>query len=131
VGIGIVSVGEIERHNILQATIRAMEQAVSRLSVVPDALLIDAVPLPRLDLPQRAIIGGDAVSYLIGAASIVAKVVRDRLMDDYHVRYPHYGFHLHKGYGTPVHLDRLARHGACLIHRQTFRGVPPRSARVQ
>jgi ribonuclease HII len=124
VGVGIVGARDIERINILQATIGAMEEAVSRLSVLPDALLIDAVPLPRLPVLQRAIIGGDRLSYLIASASIVAKVVRDRLMDDYHVRYPRYGFDVHKGYGTPAHLDRLARYGACPIHRRTFRGVP-------
>jgi ribonuclease HII len=124
VGVGIVGARDIERINILQATIGAMEEAVSRLSVPPDALLIDAVPLPRLPVLQRAIIGGDRLSYLIASASIVAKVVRDRLMDDYHVRYPRYGFDVHKGYGTPAHLDRLARYGACAIHRRTFRGVP-------
>jgi ribonuclease HII len=124
VGVGIVGARDIERINILQATIGAMEEAVSRLSVPPDALLIDAVPLPRLPVLQRAIIGGDRLSYLIASASIVAKVVRDRLMDDYHVRYPRYGFDVHKGYGTPAHLDRLARYGACPIHRRTFRGVP-------
>jgi ribonuclease HII len=124
VGVGIVGARDIERINILQATICAMEEAVSRLSVPPDALLIDAVPLPRLPVLQRAIIGGDRLSYLIASASIVAKVVRDRLMDDYHVRYPRYGFDVHKGYGTPAHLDRLARYGACPIHRRTFRGVP-------
>ena len=124
VGVGIVGARDIERINILQATIGAMEEAVSRLSVPPDALLIDAVPLPRLPVLQRAIIGGDRLSYLIASASIVAKVVRDRLMDDYHVRYPRYGFDVHKGYGTPAHLDCLARYGACPIHRRTFRGVP-------
>jgi ribonuclease HII len=124
VGVGIVGARDIERINILQATIGAMEEAVSRLSVPPDALLIDAVPLLRLPVLQRAIIGGDRLSYLIASASIVAKVVRDRLMDDYHVRYPRYGFDVHKGYGTPAHLDRLARYGACPIHRRTFRGVP-------
>ncbi|MEO5657298.1 MAG: ribonuclease HII [Nitrospiria bacterium] len=125
VGVGMVGPREIERINILQATIVAMEEAVSRLGIVPDALLIDAVTLRRLDTPQRAIIHGDAVSYLIAAASIVAKVIRDRLMEDYHVRYPRYGFSGHKGYGTPFHVERLSRHGSCPIHRRTFRGVTP------
>lgn len=125
VGVGMVGPREIERINILQATIVAMEEAVSRLGIAPDALLIDAVPLRRLDTPQRAVIHGDAVSYLIAAASIVAKVIRDRLMEDYHVRYPRYGFSGHKGYGTPLHVECLSRHGSCPIHRRTFRGVTP------
>lgn len=125
VGVGMVGPREIERINILQATIVAMEEAVSRLGIAPDALLIDAVPLRRLDTPQRAIIHGDSVSYLIAAASIVAKVIRDRLMEDYHVRYPRYGFSGHKGYGTPFHVECLSRHGSCPIHRRTFRGVTP------
>lgn len=130
VGVGMVGARDIERINILRATIAAMEQAVSRLSMVPDALLIDAVPLRRLHVPQRAIVHGDAVSYSIAAASIVAKVIRDRLMEDYHTRYPHYGFSLHKGYGTPLHMERLSRYGACPIHRITFRGVTAVPRRV-
>jgi len=129
VGVGMVEPRDIERVNVLQATIGAMEQAVSRLSISPDALLVDAVPLRRLALPQRAVIRGDALSYVIAAASIVAKVTRDHLMDDYHRRYPRYGFRSHKGYGTSAHLDCLARYGACPIHRRTFRGVVPEGAR--
>lgn len=129
VGVGMVEPRDIERVNVLQATIGAMEQAVSRLSISPDALLVDAVSLRRLALPQRAVIRGDALSYVIAAASIVAKVTRDHLMDDYHRRYPRYGFRTHKGYGTPAHLDCLARYGPCPIHRRTFRGVIPEGVR--
>jgi ribonuclease HII len=123
IGIGVVSVGDIERINILRATVKAMEQAVFCLSCQPDALLIDAVTLGGVSLPQRAIVRGDATSYLIAAASIVAKVTRDRFFVDYNVRYPDYDFAAHKGYGTPGHLERLTTHGPCPIHRRTFRRV--------
>jgi ribonuclease HII len=128
VGIGVVHVREIERVNIYRATVMAMEQAVIRLTVRPDALLVDAVPLRGLPYLQRAIIHGDATSYLIAAASIVAKVARDRFMTDYDARYPNYEFAVHKGYGTPRHLERLERFGPCPIHRRTFQGVPHRRA---
>jgi ribonuclease HII len=123
VGVGVVGVGEIERINIFRATVKAMEQAVRCLSIQPDALLIDAIALRDVSLPQRAIIRGDASSYLIAAASIVAKVTRDRFFGDYEIRYPGYEFSRHKGYGTPAHLDRLTALGPCPIHRRTFRGV--------
>jgi len=121
VGLGIVGVRDIERLNIFQATVLAMELAVTRLSDRPDALLIDAMSLRRIDVPQRAIVRGDRASYLIAAASIVAKVTRDRLMDDYHARYPVFGFDAHRGYGTLYHRHQLARRGGCAIHRRTFR----------
>jgi ribonuclease HII len=123
VGVGVVGVGEIERINIFRATMKAMEQAVRCLSIQPDALLIDAIALRDVLLPQRAVIRGDSSSYLIAAASIVAKVTRDRFFSDYEVRYPGYEFARHKGYGTPAHLDRLTALGPCPIHRRTFRGV--------
>ena len=123
VGVGVVGVGEIERMNIFRATMKAMEQAVRCLSIQPDALLIDAIALRDVLLPQRAVIRGDSSSYLIAAASIVAKVTRDRFFADYEVRYPGYEFARHKGYGTPTHLDRLTALGPCPIHRRTFRGV--------
>jgi ribonuclease HII len=97
-----------------------MEQAVLRLNTRPDAVLVDAMSLPGIMVPQRAIIHGDATSYLIAAASIVAKVARDWFMTDYDARYPRYEFAVHKGYGTPRHLERLARLGPCRIHRRTF-----------
>ncbi len=123
IGLGVVDVRDIDRMNIFRATVKAMEQAVFRLNIHPDAVLVDAMALPGVPIPQRAIVHGDATSYLIAAASIVAKVARDRFMTDYHARYPQYEFAVHKGYGTPRHLQRLARLGPCPLHRRTFRGV--------
>lgn len=121
--VGLASEREIERINILQATRQAMCRAVQSLPVSPDFLLLDAVFLPSVRLPQRPIIKGDGFSVSIAAASILAKVTRDRLMRDYHQRYPQYNFHAHKGYSTPEHLRLLAKHGPCAAHRQTFRPV--------
>jgi ribonuclease HII len=123
VAIGLATEREIDTVNILQATRLAMLRALQALPVTPDFLLLDAVSLPSVRLPQRPIIKGDAFSISIAAASIVAKVSRDRLMRDYHRRYPEYNFHSHKGYGTPEHLRLLAVHGPCEAHRQTFRPV--------
>lgn len=123
IGLGVVDVGDIDRINIFRATVKAMEQAVICLNAEPDAVLVDAVTLPRVSVPQRAIVHGDATSYLIAAASIVAKVARDCFMTDYDTRYPQYEFSVHKGYGTQRHLERLARLGPCRIHRRTFRPV--------
>jgi len=123
VGIGAATPQEIDRLNILEATRLAMSRAVSSLSPAPDYLLIDAVTLPHLALPVRSIIKGDALSLSIAAASIVAKVTRDRLMAEYHQVYPLYNFLSHKGYGTEEHLECLARYGPCPIHRQTFAPV--------
>lgn len=123
IGLGVVDVGDIDRINIFRATVKAMEQAVNCLNAQPDAVLVDAVALPGVPFPQRAIVHGDATSYLIAAASIVAKVARDRFMIDYDARYPQYEFAVHKGYGTPRHLERLAHLGPCRIHRRTFRPV--------
>ena len=123
VAIGLATEREIDTVNILQATRLAMLRALQALPVTPDFLLLDAVSLPSVRLPQRPIIKGDAFSISIAAASIVAKVSRDRLMRDYHRRYPEYNFHSHKGYGTPEHLRLLAMHGPCEAHRQTFRPV--------
>lgn len=128
VGLGVVDGRDIDRINIFRATVKAMEQAVHRLHLQPDAVLVDAMSLPGIRMPQRAIVHGDATSYLIAAASIVAKVARDRFMTDYHVRYPQYEFGVHKGYGTPRHLDRLMRLGPCPIHRRTFRRVVTETA---
>jgi len=122
-GVGLADEREIERINILQATRQAMCRAVQGLPVSPDFLLLDAVSLPSVRVPQRPIIKGDGFSVSIAAALILAKVTRDRLMRDYHQRYPQYNFHSHKGYGTPEHLRLLARHGPCAAHRQTFRPV--------
>ena len=95
----------------------------ARLSPAPGFVLIDAVSLPRLTTPQRAIIKGDSLSLSIAAASIMAKVYRDRLMCDLHQKYPQYGFQQHKGYGTKEHLEAIRTHGPCPIHRKSFKGV--------
>ncbi len=122
-GVGIVGPREIEKHNILQATIRAMKEAVLSLDPSPDFLLIDGInPLP-LDIPQQAIKKGDARCATIAAASIVAKVTRDRLMLEYHRIYPLYNFACHKGYPTREHREAIRRYGSCEIHRRTFKGV--------
>ena len=123
VGVGSATPQEIDRMNILEATRLAMRRAVADLHPPPDYVLIDAVTLPYLDLPIRPVIKGDALSLSIAAASIVAKVTRDRLMTEYHQSYPLYNFLSHKGYGTEEHLDRLARYGPCPIHRRTFAPV--------
>ena len=123
VGVGSATPEEIDRVNILEATRLAMGRAVAAISPAPDFLLIDAVSLLHLDLPVRSIIKGDALSLSIAAASIVAKVTRDRLMAEYHQRYPQYNFLSHKGYGTEEHLECLALYGPCPIHRLTFAPV--------
>jgi|SRR5208283_858684 len=123
VGVGITEVGEIEQVNILQATKLAMRKAVTDLREKPDILLIDALTLPSLGVQQLPIVKGDAKSASIAAASIVAKVVRDRIMAHYHLVYPQYGFDSHKGYGTKAHLHKIAQYGPCPIHRRGFRGV--------
>lgn len=121
--IGIVSEAIIDRVNILQATYLAMEQAVTTLQVPPQYLLIDALTLTNVSIPQQGIAKGDCLSLSIAAASIIAKVTRDRLMVEYDQQYPGYGFAAHKGYGTKRHLQAIATLGPCLIHRKTFRGV--------
>jgi ribonuclease HII len=123
IGIGSADVAEIDQLNILTATRLAMCRAIDQLAPPPDYLLIDAVVLPGLKVPIRPIIKGDSLSVSIAAASIVAKVTRDRLMANYHETFPEYGFLSHKGYGTAEHLERLARHGPCSIHRRTFSPV--------
>jgi len=123
VGLGIVENEVIDRINILQATRLAMRKAVAALSKKPDYLLIDALMLPELELPQKAIIRGDCLSLSIAAASVMAKVTRDRLMIRYHETFPVYQFHRHKGYGTRVHLQKIREFGPCKLHRKSFRGV--------
>ena len=122
-GLGIVSHQYIDRHNILQATCEAMRQAVDRLLHVPELVLVDGVTSFPSDLPQETLVRGDARCASIAAASILAKVTRDRLMVTYARRYPAYGFERHKGYPTREHYQRLRVHGPCAIHRLTFRGV--------
>jgi ribonuclease HII len=116
---------EIDRINILQATLRAMERAVASLAVAPEYLLVDGLQWPAVLLPGEAVAGGDRRVGCIAAASILAKVHRDRLMRRHHARWPVYGFDAHKGYGTPQHLAALAKHGPCPIHRRSFHGVLP------
>jgi ribonuclease HII len=123
VGVGLGSVELIDEQNILQATKHAMRFALTQLSIHPQALLLDAVRLPTVPLPQRAIIKGDSRCLSIAAASIIAKVTRDRMMLTLHEQYPVYGFQQHKGYGTEAHLAALKRHGPCPIHRRSFSPV--------
>ena len=119
-GIGFASPERIDEINILQATYEAMREAVNKLSVKPDILLNDAVTIPGLDIRQVPIIKGDAKSASIAAASILAKVTRDRLMQDYDIVMPQYGFASNKGYGSAMHIKALEQHGASPIHRKTF-----------
>ena len=119
-GIGMADPGRIDEINILQATYEAMRQAVEKLGVMPDILLNDAVTIPGLEIRQIPIVKGDAKSVSIAAASILAKVTRDRLMAQYDKLYPAYGFERHKGYGTSAHIEALRHHGPCPIHRKTF-----------
>ncbi|TAN43932.1 MAG: ribonuclease HII [Nitrospirae bacterium] len=123
IGIGIVDADDIDRINILCATRLAMYKAVSAMALKPDILLIDAVTIPALDIRQVPIIKGDAQSASIAAASIIAKVTRDRMMVAYHDKYPEYCFDKHKGYGTKTHLAMLKQHGPCPIHRKSFQKV--------
>ena len=120
VGLGYSTPERIDEINILQATYEAMRQAIDKLSVKPDLLLNDAVTIPKVDIRQVPIIKGDAKSISIGAASIVAKVTRDRLMVQYDEVYPEYGFASNKGYGAQIHIDALKKYGPCPIHRKTF-----------
>jgi len=123
VGVGIGSAELIDERNILQATKYAMRSALTQLSPAPHALLLDALRLSDVTLPQRDIIKGDARSLSIAAASIIAKVTRDRLMLKLHEEYPAYGFDQHKGYGTTAHLAALRKHGATSHHRRSFAPV--------
>lgn len=118
-----VEADEIDRINILEATKKAMRLAIEKLDPSADFLLIDAVQLKTLFIPQKAIIHGDAISASIAAASIIAKNYRDNLMQEMDKIYPNYGFAKHVGYGTKAHFEALRKHGACEIHRKSFRGV--------
>lgn len=123
IGLGVVHQDEIDLFNILRATLKAMALAVENLSLSPDFILIDGnQPLP-LSLPQRPICKGDRICNSIAAASIIAKVTRDRMMMEYHRRYPQYNFAKHKGYGTVEHRKAIQTFGICELHRKTFRGV--------
>jgi ribonuclease HII len=118
--VGIIGPERIDEINILQATYEAMRQAVGKLSVRPQILLNDAVTIPELEIPQVPIIKGDAKSLSIAAASVIAKVTRDRLMKEYDALMPEYGFAGHKGYGSSAHIEALKKYGPSPIHRKTF-----------
>lgn len=119
-GIAMVGEKEIDEINILQATFRAMEQAVARMDVQPDLALVDGNREPRLALPVKTVVKGDSLSASIAAASILAKVTRDRFMEQMDDTYPQYGFAVHKGYGTKRHYEALREFGPSPIHRMTF-----------
>jgi ribonuclease HII len=123
IGLGSVEAGEVDRINILQASLKAMKTAVLRLPISPDLLLVDGNQALDLTISQQCLIRGDARSLTIGAASIVAKVIRDKLMETCHLRFPEYNFSGNKGYGTREHLEALRRYGPCPLHRRTFRRV--------
>lgn len=123
IGIGVVQAEEIEKINILNATHKAMKKALGSLRKIPEKVLIDGYGLPDQFIPNEGIIKGDETVDCIMAASIVAKVTRDRLMNQYDIIFPEYGFKQHKGYGTPQHLKQLEIHKASLIHRKTFSPV--------
>lgn len=125
VGVGVADEREIDRINILQATYRAMRSAILNLSVAPDHVLVDGRAIPEIAVPQTAIVKGDQKSFTIAAASIVAKVTRDRIMVEYDGQFPQYGFARHKGYGTRLHVDAIRKHGPCELHRRSFH-VPER-----
>jgi ribonuclease HII len=115
-----VEATQIDEINILQATHRAMNEALAKLNPPPQHALVDGRPVKTMRVPQTAIVKGDARSYSIAAASVLAKVTRDGLMLEFNARFPEYGFAGHKGYGTPQHLAAIAAHGACPIHRKSF-----------
>jgi len=121
--LAVVSSQEIDKVNILQATRKAMKEAALTLDPQPDYLLIDGISPVDTPIHQRCIVKGDALSLSISAASVLAKVYRDRIMCRYHILYPHYGFSSNKGYGTPGHIKAITRYGPCHIHRLTFKGV--------
>lgn len=127
-GIGVGWPEEIDSINILQSTLKSMCRAVDALKLQPCFLAIDGNQAVPFDIPQQSVVGGDGKVPAISAASILAKTFRDRLMTKLDVRYPGYGFAVHKGYGTKVHLEAIRRLGPCRMHRMTFRGVRPEDA---
>ena len=120
---------EIDRINILRATHQAMRRAVTALALAPQHVLIDGLPVRPFPIPQTALVGGDGLSLSIAAASVIAKVTRDRIMQEMDALYPKYQFSQHKGYGTALHLAMLRVHGPCPIHRRTF--LPVRQAQLE
>ncbi|MFI5366526.1 MAG: ribonuclease HII [Candidatus Binatia bacterium] len=128
VGIGVVDVADIDRLNIYRAALEAMRRAVLALAIVPEHVVVDARRIPGITIPQTPLIGGDGRCYSVAAASIVAKVARDRLMRELDAVYPEYGFGVHMGYGTPGHLAAIDRYGPSPVHRRSF--APVRELRL-
>jgi len=118
--VAVSGVEIIEHYNILRATWRAMQLALDALAVKPDHVLVDGLPVPLIGVRQTAIVKGDAKSYSIAAASVMAKVTRDRMMVELHEQFPQYNFAQHKGYGTPEHLAAIEKYGPSPVHRRTF-----------
>jgi len=130
-GVGCVSALEVDRINVLQATIVAMKQAAAALAHTPDFLLIDGLELINYSIPNAKVVQGDRLCYLIAAASIIAKETRDQMMEKYHQKWPQYGFDRHKGYGTRQHICALGTYGPCPIHRLSFAPVKKLSSFTQ
>jgi ribonuclease HII len=118
--VSIVTHRDVDKLNILRATHKAMRAAAAQLTSAPDHVLIDGLPVRPFPIRQTALVDGDTLSFSIAAASVIAKVTRDRLMLDFDREFPEYGFAQHKGYATALHLDRLRQHGPCPIHRRSF-----------
>ena len=121
--VALIGAETIDSINILEATRMGMYEAIASLSPTPDEVLIDAVELPELSIPSKSIIKGDAKTASIAAASILAKVTRDRMMEDYDREYPNYGFAKHKGYGTREHIEAIQKYGVCPLHRKSFEPI--------
>jgi ribonuclease HII len=128
--IAIVDAATIDRINILQATHRAMNEALAKLEPQPQHVLVDGRPVKSMTLPQTALVKGDSRSYSIAAASVLAKVTRDRMMLEFDAKFPGYGFAIHKGYGVPQHLAAIEKLGPCPIHRMSFAPLKPRQTEL-
>ncbi|SEM48040.1 RNase HII [Syntrophus gentianae] len=131
VGVGVMEPHRIDQVNILQATLLAMAEAVEDLSSPPDYLLVDGLHRVPLDIPQKTVVKGDALSVSIASASIIAKVSRDQIMEIYHRQFPQYNFLKNKGYGTREHREAILSHGLCKIHRRSFKTTPPKPPCLQ